>query len=822
MGLLRSEAMKYGMLVLPQNEGLARKYLDKLGQETRLQFEDMNSHSIKPRPYRRHVQRLDEMERILRFLFEELGRVNMTTVTNYVDEFLQADAERPYDLSQVEAELKKRYVSFTELTKNDEKIRLARNQVAEEKAVLKVAVTKITRSREVEGDDSLRTPLNKRMVKTVAGVINQDQQARFAVAINRATRGNSFADYTLFDEKVVDPRTGQAVSKSVFVVYFQGDPDSPTSATQDKILKLCTTFSVNNYRWPDTIDDAYERLKNVTKQLDDQNELIGAQEDQMRREFKELVDAPAPGRNSLIEEWRLFCIKEKSLYHVLNMFEGEQLNVRANCWYAASEEDQILDLIKSMKKEGPEVQAAHLTAIAEEDWKTPPTYIRTNELTDAWQTVINTYGIPSYQECNPALFTVVTFPFIFGMMYGDVGHGTCLMLAGAALIWKGESIKNIQAFQFKGDLYWVRYLVFQLGFFATFAGFLYNDMFSVSLPLFSSRYEVDADGTYVPNFDYKNEGNGLGGPYPFGVDWAWAGASNQLLFLNSLKMKMSVLFGVLQMMLGLVLRFMNAAFFKSKIDFVCECIPMLIFMVCFFGWMDFMILYKWVTPDFPNGPPGIINSLICMAMGPMGIGQTDTQPLWEGENGGMSSTAISSIGMNLAMLAIPWLLIFKPLCLGLASKKAPEAPKVSPGDNVEEGEQLMASHEHDEHEEGMDEIIIHQVIETIEYVLGTISHTASYLRIWALSLAHQQLSEVFFEKTISMGLNAPYPMNGIMIYIMFIAWFGITCAVLLGMDVLECFLHTLRLHWIEFDSKFFKAKGYEFLPYSIKSCITEE
>jgi V-type H+-transporting ATPase subunit a len=52
------------------------------------------------------------------------------------------------------------------------------------------------------------------------------------------------------------------------------------------------------------------------------------------------------------------------------------------------------------------------------------------------------------------------------------------------------------------------------------------------------------------------------------------------------------------------------------------------------------------------------------------------------------------------------------------------------------------------HQHSFSDIFIHQLIETIEFVLGTVSNTASYLRLWALSLAHSQLAKVFFENTI--------------------------------------------------------------------------
>lgn len=111
----------------------------------------------------------------------------------------------------------------------------------------------------------------------------------------------------------------------------------------------------------------------------------------------------------------------------------------------------------------------------------------------------------------------------------------------------------------------------------------------------------------------------------------------------------------------------------------------------------------------------------------------------------------------------------------------------------------------DMHEEDgkFGEEMVHQLIETIEFVLGSISNTASYLRLWALSLAHGQLASVDSPDQVFlallMGGSLRQPSNvlfggaGIIIGYAFLA--VATVGILLMMDALECFLHALRLHW---------------------------
>ena len=131
-------------------------------------------------------------------------------------------------------------------------------------------------------------------------------------------------------------------------------------------------------------------------------------------------------------------------------------------------------------------EAVHITQYENHNISRP-TYVKTNKFTDIFQKIIDTYGIPRYQEANPAYLTIVTFPFFFGMMFGDMGHGSVLFAFACYLVFNAENLKN----SIIGTLLPARYLLLMMGFGSFYAGLIYNEYFAITTNFFGSCYNMN-------------------------------------------------------------------------------------------------------------------------------------------------------------------------------------------------------------------------------------------------------------------------------------------------------------------------------------------
>ncbi len=223
------------------------------------------------------------------------------------------------------------------------------------------------------------------------------------------------------------------------------------------------------------------------------------------------------------------------------------------------------------------------------------------------------------------------------------------------------------------------------------------------------------------------------------------------------------------MSLGICMKAFNSLYFRRYIDFFFEFLPQIILLWSLFGWMDFLIFVKWLTPwEVPcrqtgsrfdsSEAPSIITIIINMFLKGGAFADGETYLIGSDASEGQPQKTASIALVLIFLISIPIMLLVKPLYLKFTMKPHEEhhedhdqhAVNTSNDDSHEEKgmvktkdkaenidlDRILKEEFGKEEHHNFGEIFIHQLIETIEFALGSISNTASYLRLWALSLAH--------------------------------------------------------------------------------------
>ncbi|CAG5122024.1 unnamed protein product [Candidula unifasciata] len=869
--LFRSEEMRLCQIFLQTEAAYA--CVSELGELGLVQFKDLNENvNAFQRTYVSQIRRCEEMERKLRYTEKEILRDKMR-IPDILD---NPKAPAPKEMNDLEVEFEKMDNELRQVNTNNEALKQNHLELRELKEVLDGTQTYFAvygqdiqhmMNEETQGHEE--AIIGTRSQQTAAlgfyvGTIPREKVPVFERVMRFVTHGTVFLRIEEIAKTFEDPVTGDEMHKCMFLVFYQGEQ------LRNKVKKVCEGMKGTIYPVPESTQERQEMLHGVKTRIVDLENVLAQSNEHRKRVLSKAQKE--------IRAWTIKVEKIKAIYHTMNMFKVHLNSLTAECWFPVKAIDDIRRALSIGEKiSGSTIPSVIQPMVTDEN---PPTYYNCNKFVKGFQNIVHSYGVSTYGEVNPAPYTVITFPFLFAVMFGDAGHGFIMFLFGLFMIIKEKSIGSKKLTnEIANTFFGGRYIIMMMGLFSIYTGVIYNDAFSRSFNIFGTHWYPNLTDSELrsseniqlnPMFAHKNSS-----AYLIGVDPIWQSAKNKILFLNSLKMKMAIILGVIHMLFGVCLSVFNHLHFRSYIDIFVKFIPELLFLGCLFGYLVAMIFYKWIMFDASRAScaPALLIHYINMFMfkytSPINGELCDPNlTFYKGQD------TTQYIMFFLAILSIPVLLIAKPVYVVVTRRsRAKKSDSYHPSDplifnevppedseitlqvyqNINQGFQddghdsfgnghpkegptngtaVAVAHDqqapaqshggggHGHGDEETSEMIIHQVIETIEFCLGCISHTASYLRLWALSLAHAQLSEVLWHMVLSLGLTvAGRYVGGVVTFVIFFFWANLTVAILLLMEGLSAFLHTLRLHWVEFQSKFYEGEGYAFEPFTFRRIL---
>uniref|UniRef100_A0A4W5L2K6 V-type proton ATPase subunit a n=1 Tax=Hucho hucho TaxID=62062 RepID=A0A4W5L2K6_9TELE len=777
----RSEEVCLVQLFL--QSGSAYNCVSELGELGLVEFRDLNPNvNSFQRKFVSEVRRCEEMEKTFTYLEQEIGRSLFPPLAGPLPTPSPVPfAPQPRELMAIE----------------EESERLAREL------------------RETDGLSITRyfpSLVFRLLPSFVAGVVHPWKVPSFERLLWRACRGYIIVDFREMEERLELPETGEMVQWTVFLISFWGEQIG------QKVKKICDCFHTHTFDYPEGTTEREKILHGLQGRIVDIKTVLSQTEHYLQQLLCRSV--------AVLPQWKVRVQKCKAVQAVLNLCSPSVTDkcLIAEAWCPVRK----LLLLQSALIEGTvrEDGVDSFYNRLPDPSTPPPTLFHTNSFTAGFQSIVDAYGVARYREVNPAVYTIITFPFLFAVMFGDVGHGLLMTMAALWMVLQERDLKlrtndnEICQMMFGG-----RYLILLMGLFSIYTGAVYNECFSRGLSPFPSGcsfahswhslnqlHEVVTWNTLRENQYLTLDPNVTGvfqGPYPFGIDPIWRLANNHLTFLNSYKMKMSVIIGIVHMTFGVCLSFFNYIHLNQLSSVFLVLIPELLFMQCLFGYLVFMVVFKWLafSPQDSDRAPSILIHFIDMFLF---TENEDNPPLYRGQ------MIVQRVLVVVALASVPVLLLGKPLYLYYNHRRRANTSGVRVLLIWDSGLNPFSP---PLQEFDTADVFMHQAIHTIEYCLGCISNTASYLRLWALSLAHAQLSEVLWVMVMRISLSWQGYVGSVVLAVIFSFFATLTVSILLVMEGLSAFLHALRLHWVEFQNKFYSGTGYKLNAFSFSSIL---
>ncbi len=228
---------------------------------------------------------------------------------------------------------------------------------------------------------------------------------------------------------------------------------------------------------------------------------------------------------------------------------------------------------KSAKKSKLNEEIAN-RKIEKDDLRTSaPTIMKNFVLFRPFETITRMYGIPAYSEIDPTPIIAITFPLLFGIMFGDIGHGIVLILSGLLgfIIYRSKKSRDFLNFC---------WIILYCGIGAIIFGFLYSEFFGMpEIKLFNTVF-LHLESITIPILNIS-----LHNPL-----------DNIMTVL-----KFAVLIGVFHLNLGWFIQFMN--YWKQKRKYLGFTDSMVKILLLTGGTILIFIygfdIYSWLEPPFP-------------------------------------------------------------------------------------------------------------------------------------------------------------------------------------------------------------------------------